>query len=44
VRHRYRIVVRHYRELAEREEQVDNARMTISVGHDELQLKRMARH
>ena len=37
VQHRYRIVARHYRELAEREEQADKARITARVERLRLQ-------
>ncbi len=37
VRHRYRIVARHYRELAEREEQADKARIAARIERLRLQ-------
>lgn len=42
VRRRYRIVARHYRELAEREEQADGARLADRIAQLRLQRQQTA--
>jgi len=42
VRVRFRIVARHYRELADREEQADKARLAERIARARLQRKRAA--
>ena len=42
VRHRYRIIARHYRELAEREEQADKARIAERIVRARMQRQQTA--